>query len=59
MNIPRTHSAMALALALALFVSTDAKATFGDGVCVAGSQEALSHQCAILGPYVLEKKPQG
>ena len=57
MNIPRTHSAMALALAFALFVSTDAKATFGDGVCVAGSQEALSHQCAILGPYVLEIVP--
>jgi hypothetical protein len=53
----RTHAAIAIALALALFVSTDARAAVGDGVCVAGSQEATSSQCANLGPFVLEAVP--
>ncbi len=55
--VARIAGAMATAIAAALFVSVDAHAQVGDGVCVAGSQENTSRNCAILGPYVLEAVP--
>ena len=47
----------ALAAVLVLLASVDARAQFGDGICVANSSEATNRQCAVLGPHVLEVVP--
>ena len=44
---------------LVLLACVEARAQSGDGICQAGSQEATSRQCAILGSNVLEIVPPG
>jgi hypothetical protein len=45
-----------LAAAMLLFCA-DARAQSGDGICQAGSEEATSQQCSILGGHILEAVP--
>ena len=48
-----------IAAILVLLACVEARAQLGDGICTAGSQETANHQCAILGPHVLEIVPPG